>query len=648
MSGMPLSPSLPQLLSGLCLAGLLSALPLSSSRAAATGAVDDGAEASIAEQVARCLKLRRDDPRAALAQADALLANPARLSPQEEIKTLSCRGQAASLLGDSELAVATAAQMEKWVDAHPDLSPDYRLRAYSQAGSFYHSVGQIHRAEAAYLRAHDIAGQLDEREAALTRSATLTNVGLIHADYLDSPDIADRYYRDALAAGATIGYEDPQLYYNHAVNLLRLGLQEEGLRTIDRGEAVAAREDNRIVVERMRSERAGVWIQQGQLARARPMLEQVLTAQRALPDPEGEALTLAKLSTLQRQAGERTQALHSAEAGWKLVEGTQQPHTQRQVLLAWIAAHAALGQAEQTLAVGRRLHDLETATAKQQRLDLLAELQARSDSAASQRELEHLRHESQIRALGEERSRLLRNSAIALLALVVIAAAGVALLQRRKNRQLRAMSATDPLTGLKNRRAATHALTALAQHESLPGTRHVLLLIDIDHFKQVNDSLGHHAGDNALVALSRRLREACRPGDIVARWGGEEFMVACADLTAAQACELAARLQAALGGVFELSPTHSWTLSVSLGFAPFPFFASAAAPAPAGDWGYALRMADRALYAAKDPRDAWVGFWGQALPATLSAEAVLEQPEDAVRAGAIDVMASYAVARAPG
>lgn len=594
------------------------------------------------ERVAQCLQLRRNDPGKALDLAAALLKTPG-LPPEEEIKALSCQGMAASVLGQDALAVSTAARMEQRMQAHPSLPAEIKLRAHSQAGQFFHSAGQIHRAEAAYLKANDLAAGLGKKDAAMTRLATLTNIGLIHADYLDSPGVADRYYRDAITAGAVIGYEDPVLYYNHATNLARLGRADEALKTLDRGEVVARQQDNRLVLQRLRSERAGIWIGQHRLTRARAVLQDVLAAQRHLGDNGGEGLTLAKLSHLQRQAGDPATALDSARTGWQRVANAQAPQEQREVLLAWMASLAALGQAEQALAIGRQLHELETRAMKQQRLDLLADLQARSQNAAAQRELERLRHETQIRRLADERSRLIRNGAIGLLTLLVLAAAALALLQRRKNRQLRDISATDPLTGLKNRRAATHVLATMSQPPCVPGTRNVLLLIDIDHFKAVNDSLGHHAGDTVLVELARRLRQACRPGDLVARWGGEEFMVACADMSASKACELAIRLHQSLGVSLELEAGRPWPLTVSIGFAPFPFF-QVDTSGESTDWGYALRMADRALYAAKDHRNAWAGFWGQALPENLSALDVLEQPQSAVRTGAIDVMSSHTVA----
>lgn len=594
-----------------------------------------------AGDVTRCLRLRESDPRTAAALAGSLLSRPD-LDLESELKALSCLGFASNLLGEPAGAVRAAERMEQQAKAHPSLAPGLRLRAHSQAGSIHHSAGQIHRAEAAYLRAYELSRELDAEEAALTQAATLNNIGLIHSDYLDSPDVADGYFRRALAAAETIGRENPNILHNLAANLVKLDRDAEALEAVRRGEAAARSQDVPLALGRLLAEHAAILARQGQHERARHLLQQALDLQRALPDPAGEAGTLAKLSTLQRRTGHLDMALATARRAWALVEKMPQVQKQREALQAWMAAHAALGQAEAAMAVGRRLHRLEVAGLKQQRLDLLADLQARTRTAVAQRELERLRHQAQIRAMNDERTRLLRRAGVALLVLLMLAGASFGLLQRRRNRQLREASATDPLTGLRNRRAATHALQALSAQRPAPGTRHVLFLIDIDHFKKVNDSFGHHAGDAVLTELAQRLAETSQPGDVVARWGGEEFLVACPDLTAAQACSVAARLQHALGGRRELAPRREWMLTVSLGFAPFPFFEDAME-----NWDGAIRLADHALYAAKDQRDAWAGLWGTTLPPGATPATVLDDPARAIRSGAIDLMASYAMERLP-
>ena len=267
----------------------------------------------------------------------------------------------------------------------------------------------------------------------------------------------------------------------------------------------------------------------------------------------------------------------------------------------------------------------------------LAEMQAHTQALSNQRELERMRTESRIQALEAEKSKLLSAAVIAVLVLLLAAATGFGLLLRKRHRQLRRLSEVDVLTGLHNRRAAARKLDSMALLRGPAGTRHVLFLIDVDHFKQINDGHGHHVGDEVLVALAGKLKAACRPTDLVARWGGEEFLVACTNLTREQAEQVAARLRRAMG--YTLETAHATRrVTVSLGLAPIPFFDGGTEPTPASCWDYALRMADRALYAAKRHRDAWVGYWGAQLPDNATAEAVLEQPEAA--AGIVSVISS--------
>jgi len=93
-----------------------------------------------------------------------------------------------------------------------------------------------------------------------------------------------------------------------------------------------------------------------------------------------------------------------------------------------------------------------------------------------------------------------------------------------------------------------------------------LVILDIDHFKRVNDTYGHEAGDKVLVVLADLLRAAIRAADDLARWGGEEFVVLCPDVTVEGAAELAERLRAAAA-----SHVHAFagTVTVSIGVAQY-------------------------------------------------------------------------------
>lgn len=155
------------------------------------------------------------------------------------------------------------------------------------------------------------------------------------------------------------------------------------------------------------------------------------------------------------------------------------------------------------------------------------------------------------------------------------------------NSGLLELSHTDKLTGLRNRRFFQEKLEEQVQLYNQEGTDFSLLIIDIDFFKQVNDTYGHQVGDNVLVHLANVLESYTRPADIVSRFGGEEFTALLPQTTADEAKMLADRLnQAVEQSVWE----EIGSLTVSIGVATFT----------AGDTETSILVhADQALYAAK-------------------------------------------------
>src|SRR5690606_34585848 len=118
---------------------------------------------------------------------------------------------------------------------------------------------------------------------------------------------------------------------------------------------------------------------------------------------------------------------------------------------------------------------------------------------------------------------------------------------------IRFLATHDSLTGLPNRAMFTGLLQHVIEHARRQGRPFALLFIDLDHFKSVNDSLGHEAGDELLRTVSRRLSEGLRTSDIVARLGGDEFVMLLRDFgEAAEAEAVAHKLLAALNQPVEL------------------------------------------------------------------------------------------------
>jgi len=151
---------------------------------------------------------------------------------------------------------------------------------------------------------------------------------------------------------------------------------------------------------------------------------------------------------------------------------------------------------------------------------------------------------------------------------------------------------TDYLTGILNRRAFAAASSQRLQHACERQETLAVLLFDIDHFKSVNDTHGHEVGDQVLIRVAALVRDALREGEILARHGGEEFVVMPAHCSLEQACALAERLRQAIERA-PLTLAGGQVLHVTASFG----VASATGPAAALD--HLLHAADLALYNAK-------------------------------------------------
>jgi diguanylate cyclase (GGDEF)-like protein len=228
----------------------------------------------------------------------------------------------------------------------------------------------------------------------------------------------------------------------------------------------------------------------------------------------------------------------------------------------------------------------------------------------------------------------------------------------RVNQELAQASITDALTGLANRRFLNEYIekeVALLhrRYDRLaegPLTPELLdlafIMIDLDHFKTINDSAGHAAGDAVLRQVRDLLKAVSRSSDIIVRWGGDEFLLVARDLSGERLSELAERIRAEVGKqVFEIGEGRVVRTTCSLGFACYPFFRE---QLDALSWEQVISVADRALYVAKaSGRNAWVGFHPglTALPIQGLFSSICHGPQQLVREGTLRVSSSVADGR---
>jgi diguanylate cyclase (GGDEF)-like protein/PAS domain S-box-containing protein len=155
--------------------------------------------------------------------------------------------------------------------------------------------------------------------------------------------------------------------------------------------------------------------------------------------------------------------------------------------------------------------------------------------------------------------------------------------------RLRNEARHDALTGALNRTVIERAVSAALLGDA---GRMLVVFLDLDGFKEVNDLHGHHAGDVVLKAVAARLASAVRPGDLVGRYGGDEFVVVCQSVGTDDALLLVERLEEALGGPVCFPGGH-WQAAASIG---------TARPQPGDDLGSVLRRADQAMFDQKRHR----------------------------------------------
>ena len=240
----------------------------------------------------------------------------------------------------------------------------------------------------------------------------------------------------------------------------------------------------------------------------------------------------------------------------------------------------------------------------------VATLQEQFDSVQREKQIEILARENSLKDAEINNRRL--QQVVTVLGAVVTIMAGVFMfmLYRRvrkanqklheANKQLEFHSVRDPLTGLYNRRSFLELMKQRAPTAG-NGRREDantdgLMILDIDHFKHINDTLGHAGGDAVLVEISKRLRITVRDSDMVMRWGGEEFLVYSPKANAVHLRNLAQRILKAISETPIEVGDQSLVVTVTGGFLSLPFSGLTEEQC---DWEKAMQIADMALYLGK-------------------------------------------------
>jgi len=310
-------------------------------------------------------------------------------------------------------------------------------------------------------------------------------------------------------------------------------------------------------------------------------------------DNEGEARILS---------GDIARGKALVEHGLSLIEKTGDSSSLIDPLIEYGAILEQVGDYKTAVAVYHRERKLSQEFDANARKKAMLELDTRFQTERKERQIALLNRENALKASELKNQKLQVWVWLLGACLLTLGLIAIGLLYRRahkanqkllaSNAMLKVTSERDALTGLYNRRYFQTAIRALMEQDTL---RCGLLLFDIDHFKRINDTMGHTAGDAVIVEVARRIQEATRGSDFVVRWGGEEFLAVVGSMPREQLDRLAERLLTAIASTPITYGSQGISITASIGYAEFPLSESHYWI----DWERAVNLVDMALYSAK-------------------------------------------------
>jgi diguanylate cyclase (GGDEF)-like protein len=377
---------------------------------------------------------------------------------------------------------------------------------------------------------------------------------------------------------------------------------------------------------------------------------QAIQAALPLHDDGTEATARINIGQAYLGMGRLAEGKRSFEAGLAVYEKMGDKPELQEVMMEYGLALERAGDMGGAVEAYHRERKLSNELFEVQRQKAVLELQGRYEADKKQRQIELLSRENQVKSAEIDNRRLQQRVWWLLAVVFAMASVMVGILYRKvrranaqlqvKNLELKQQSSRDPLTSLYNRRhfqefmrtrVQVEKRAPAASNEDIVGA---LFLLDVDHFKHVNDSYGHAAGDAVLTMISENLREILRETDMIVRWGGEEFLAFLPAIPRSGVEEVARRL---LAGISSNTIDHQGStisVNVSIGFAPFPL-SPGEHPLP---WERAVNLVDMALYMAKGHgRNRAYGVRGFSNFGATSMEHIEQDLESAWRDGFVDL-----------
>ncbi len=453
----------------------------------------------------------------------------------------------------------------------------------------------------------------------LARARALSNLGTL-AQQRGDPELAVERFNSALAIQRRLGLTRDVA---NSLNNIADTWEEQGdyaRALVAHRESFAIRRtiNDPVALASAHRSLGAVFLALGARDSARVHLAEAARLGDATGDQGLTVRNLLAMASLENAEGEHAKAEALSARALGVAETMGAREMVRRALQELSVSQEARGDYRAALATHRRFKTVSDSIYTDETGRRIAALERRYAVARREGEIERLQRREAEGAMTTQQRTVQRNS-FAALALLLALALWVLHYRRTERAQLaETLSVTDPLTGVPNRRYVQRTVpgdvsAALRRHRAVPlgevarDADIVFLLIDIDHFKRVNDQYGHAAGDRLLENVAKQLTASVRDSDVVARWGGEEFLIVYRFTNRDRVAELAERIRAKIESLETILPGGTVIkVTCSIGFAAFPFTRSA--PESVG-WEGIVSMADLAAYAAKrSGRNCWATF----------------------------------------
>lgn len=479
-----------------------------------------------------------------------------------------------------------------------------------EADANRHYLGLIARDASQYTHALELHETvLGHSEARGDRQgvANSANAIAILQAHKQQCELAVRYFDRALTAFRELGdqYGIAMALANRGFCYGQLGQRAAADADLDESLRLAQAIGNVEVETLARNQRGEIAVRFDDLARAEGEVRRAAELARAGGDDAGVYTALTVLAEVRRKQQRHAEAVPLLREATTLARKLKRSFDDRESTAALARAQAAVGDYRAAYASQLEVQRLTDALQDDEMTRRLAEQRAQHEAETREHELASQRTRIELleqQAAQQQRIRYLMVAALLSAALLVLALISRARNKQRAEAALRAHNAliersnrdladaadTDALTGARNRR---HFQRVLLPQLEAADSGYALVLIDADHFKQINDLHGHDVGDQALVAIAQAWRECIGTGATLVRWGGEEFLAVLPDCDEASAL---AHVDCGLQAVRALALDSAGTplrLSVSAGWV--------LGPQPDCSVEALLRLADTALLRAK-------------------------------------------------